>query len=86
MNICLQGRIFHALDTCLTAMLFCSSMSIAAQSGDEPSFTLRTQPRAVLIDVTVMDANGNPVHDLSRSAFHVFDNKQPQDIASLDEH
>lgn len=86
MNIRLQGTIFHALKTCLATMLFCFPMRIAAQSADEPSFTLRTQARAVLIDVTVTDANGRPVHKLSRSAFHVFDNKQPQDIASLDEH
>jgi VWFA-related protein len=54
-----------------------------AQSPAPPPYTLHTQ---VLTDVTVTDANGNPVHNLSRSAFHIFDNKKPQDIASYEEH
>ena len=32
------------------------------------------------------DANGNPVHSLPQSVFQIFDNKQPQVIASLEEH
>jgi VWFA-related protein len=55
-----------------------------AQSSAPPPYTLHTQTRVVLTDVT--DANGNPVHNLSRSAFHIFDDKKPQDLASFEEH
>jgi VWFA-related protein len=38
------------------------------------------------MDVTVTDKGGNPVHGLPESAFRIFDNKQPQAIASFEEH
>jgi VWFA-related protein len=57
-----------------------------AQSPAPPPYTLHTQARVVLTDVTVTDANGNTVHNLSPSVFHIFDNKRPQDIASFEEH
>jgi hypothetical protein len=59
---------------------------MVAQSSAPPPYTLHTQTRVVLTDVTITDANGNPVHNLSRSAFHIFDDKKPQDIASFEEH
>jgi VWFA-related protein len=59
---------------------------LLSQTPAPSDFTLHTQARAVLTDVTVIDANGNPVHNLSRSAFHIFDDKKPQDIASFEEH
>lgn len=40
----------------------------------------------MLTDVTITDERGNPVHGLPASAFHVFDNKKPQAIASFEEH
>ncbi len=49
-------------------------------------FTLRSETRSVLTDVTVTDRNGNPVHGLPASAFHIFDDNRPQDIASFEEH
>ena len=42
--------------------------------------------REVLTDVTVMDNDGNPVHGLSRSAFHIFDNNRPEQLESFEEH
>jgi len=50
------------------------------QSPAPPPFTLRTQARVVLTDVTVTHKNGNPVHNLSRPAFHILDDKNPKDI------
>jgi len=70
----------------LTVLLLASAFPTLAQSTAPPPYTLHTQARVVLTDVTVTDANGNPVHNLSRSAFHIFDNKKPQDIASFEEH
>ncbi|WP_353068761.1 VWA domain-containing protein [Tunturibacter empetritectus] len=76
-------RFAHAA---LAVLLSAMAVSIQAQSPDPSGFTLHTQARVVLTDVTVTDANGNPVHNLSRSAFHIFDNKKPQEIASFEEH
>jgi len=54
--------------------------------GDGQTYTLHAETRVVLTDVTVTDAKGNPVHGLSRSAFHIFDNNKPQEVASFEEH
>lgn len=49
-------------------------------------YTIQANSRVVLTDVTVTDAKGNPVRGLPQSAFQIFDNKQPQRIASFEEH
>jgi VWFA-related protein len=53
---------------------------------DQSTYSFHTNTRVVLTDVTVTDANGNPVHGLGQSAFHIFDNKKLQVIASFEEH
>lgn len=53
---------------------------------NQSTYTFHANTRAVLTDVTVTDKNGNPVHGLPQSAFRIFDNKQPQVIASFEEH
>ena len=60
--------------------------STAQTPPDQSTYTFQTNTRIVLTDVTVTDANGNPVHGLPQSAFRIFDNKQPQVIASFEEH
>jgi VWFA-related protein len=75
----------YVIAVCLFLSLAVTSPMLG-QSPAPPPFTLRTQARVVLTDVTVTDKNGNPVHNLSRSAFHIFDDKKPQDIASFEEH
>jgi VWFA-related protein len=88
------GRIFVSL------FLACALNMSQAQAGNSPqsavpdnnqstqqsAYTLRVNTRAVLIDVTVTHAKGNPAVGLSQSAFHVLDNKQPQSISSFEEH
>ncbi|MGF7180298.1 VWA domain-containing protein [Tunturiibacter psychrotolerans] len=76
-------RFAHAA---LAVLLSATAFSTLAQSPDSSGFTLHTQARVVVTDVTVTEANGNPVHHLSRSAFHIFDEKKPQNIASFEEH
>lgn len=74
----------------LSALL--SSTSRAAPSQEQsspagsPTVTLQANSRIVLTDVTVTDRDGNPVHGLSQSAFHIFDDNHPQTIASFEEH
>jgi VWFA-related protein len=60
--------------------------STAQTPPDQSTYTFQTNTRVVLTDVTVTDANGNPVHGLPQSVFRIFDNKQPQVIASFEEH
>jgi VWFA-related protein len=53
---------------------------------NKPALTLHAESRIVLADVTVTDRRGNPVHGLTSADFQVFDNSQPQRIASFEEH
>lgn len=46
---------------------------------------LQTGTRLVVEDVLVLDAQGNPVHGLPQSAFHVFDDRKPQRIRHFQE-
>jgi VWFA-related protein len=78
-----------AVVICSTSFFY--SLQTQAQSAaqtppDQSTYTFHADTRVVLTDVTVTDANGNPVHGLPQSAFRIFDNKQPQVIASFDEH
>ena len=68
-----------------------SSLSQASAQTSNPAspqsgYTIQANSRVVLTDVTVTDAKGNPVRGLPQSAFQIFDNKQPQHIASFEEH
>ena len=70
---------------------FFDSSQIQAQRAaetppDQSTYTLQANTRVVLTDVTVTDAKGNPAPGLPQSAFHIFDNRQPQVIASFEEH
>jgi VWFA-related protein len=53
---------------------------------NNPALTLHADTRIVLADITVTDRHGNAVHNLPASDFQVFDNNQPQRIASFEEH
>ena len=55
-------------------------------ASTQPGYTFQANSRVVLTDVTVTDAKGHPVRGLAQSAFQIFDNKQPQRIASFEEH
>jgi VWFA-related protein len=51
-----------------------------------PTSTLKVNSRLVLVDITVTDAHGNPVHGLTRPEFEVLDNNRPQKISTFEEH
>ncbi len=55
-------------------------------ASDDPVFTLHANSRLVLMDVTVTDRAGHPVHNLPATAFHLEEDKTPQEIASFEEH
>lgn len=54
-------------------------------SQQSPALTLHAESRIVLADINVTDRHGDPVHDLTAADFQVFDNNQPQHIASFEE-
>jgi len=70
----------------LALALLCPAQLRAQTPADPSTYTFQADTHLVLIDVTVTDAKDNPVHDLPQFAFRVFDNKQPQLIASFEEH
>jgi VWFA-related protein len=51
---------------------------------DAPTTILHVKSSIVLLDVVVTDVKGNPVTDLKRSDFQVYEDKQPQHISSFE--
>jgi hypothetical protein len=75
----------------LVSILLLAPFIAAAQTSQNTSaqntpYTFHADTRVVLTDVTVTDSKGNPVHGLPQSAFRIFDNNQPQAVASFEEH
>jgi VWFA-related protein len=56
-----------------------ASLPLAAQVED-PGFVFRSDARLVVLHATVVDAKGNPVTDLPRSAFRVFEDGVEQQL------
>jgi VWFA-related protein len=74
-------------------LIFCFC-ALAAQAQSQPPnrapanqpYTIQTNSRVVLTDVTVTDRKGNPVRGLPASAFQILDDNKPQPIATFEEH
>jgi VWFA-related protein len=56
------------------------------QTPAKSTTTIRAQAKLVVVDVTVSDKNGNPLHDLKREDFTVLENSGPQTINAFEEH
>lgn len=70
-------------------LLFCLCFSLHAQENSSspayrvsqsPDFTLKASVYRVLVDVTVTDSHGNPVHGLTESDFAVKEDGKPQKV------
>jgi len=79
--------------SCKTAVaaVFCIGLpAFSQQPGADqqpaPAYTLHTDVRMVLTDVTVTDVNGNVIHGLPASAFRITDDGDPQPLRSFEEH
>lgn len=59
---------------------------LSSTDSQQPGFTLHTDVRIVLTDVTVTDKAGHLVHGLPASAFHVTLDKDPRPLLSFEEH
>src|ERR1700734_280529 len=55
------------------------------QAQPQPT-TIRTKAKLVIVDVTVSDKNGNPIHNLKKEDFTVLEGGKPQAINAFDEH
>jgi VWFA-related protein len=60
------------------------SQTTDAVNPENPVF--RAKVPVVLVDVVVTDRNGEPVRDLQKEDFQIFEEGQPQTIASFEEH
>src|ERR1022692_5003480 len=65
--------------SCLTLLLLTSAALPAQQAT--PAF--RAETNLVLVPVVVRNANGEPVANLTKADFHLFDNGKEQTIASF---
>jgi VWFA-related protein len=68
----------------LTAAALTLSLSNHAQSPSAP--TLQVYSRETVVDITVTDAHGNPVHGLTQSDFTIKEDGKPQSIRSFHEY
>jgi len=72
----------RSLLTAGVGSLFGSSSFANAQ--DEDLFTIRSEARLVLLDVSVKDRGGGFVSGLSKENFSIFENGRPQRIVTFD--
>ena len=64
----------QAVTTRLAVTLACSGL-LSQESSNE--YTFRSNAELVLVNVTVRDKSGNPVHDLKREDFTVMEDSKP---------
>src|ERR1035441_4904822 len=76
-----------ALTPSLAAQTVVESNVPGAGFDDQTSTapTIQVFSREVIVDVTVTDDNGNPVHGLAQSDFTIEENGHPQSIRSFRE-
>ena len=56
------------------------------QTAPPETMVLHTGTQLVIVDVTVHDRNGHPVHGLKREDFTLTESKHPQPVSSFEEH
>ena len=87
MSWLVRGTVLSAVLMGATSIAVAQTAAQApSNSSSQPGYTLHANAREVVTDVTVTDQHGNPIHGLSESDFHIFDNGKPQSIASFTEH
>lgn len=58
----------------------------AASPSAKPTETLRVRSQLVIVDVTVADHDGRPVHGLKKSDFRVLEDGKPQHVVAFEHH
>jgi VWFA-related protein len=72
--------------SCRLSALLLLTLSPAAHAQAPETPTLRTGTQIVIVDVSVTDSHGNPVHNLKQSDFAIVENNSSQTITHFDEH
>src|SRR6185437_8387542 len=82
------GGFFMRRILLLCLALIASPAFLLGQAGEpaDSGATLHIDSRAVLVDVIVTDAHGNPVTGLKQGAFSVTEQGKPQTIGFFEEH
>lgn len=57
-----------------------------ASPAQQPTTVLHTSTQLVVVDVTVQDSNGKPIHGLTRDNFQIVEGKNPQTMRNFEEH
>jgi len=68
------------------ALVFVSLHAAAQPAQQQPNTTLHANADLVLVDVTVNDAQQNPVHHLTAADFTVLEDGKPQTVKVFEEH
>src|SRR5580698_11069080 len=63
-----------------------TTLSSPRQSPPNSGLTLHVTARETVVDVTVTDSHGNPVHDLKREDFSIKEDGKPQPLRSFKEY
>jgi VWFA-related protein len=79
-------RLFPLKQVVLVALLAlpCCAQEWGASPQEEPLTILHSASRLVVLDVVVTDASGKPARGLSKDDFTVFEDGNPQSIASFE--
>ncbi len=78
----LRTTIFCGFLLASSAVFLCST----ATSQSEPTSTIKTNVRRVLVDVVVTDSKGEPVTGLKKEDFEILEDGKPETIATFEEH
>jgi VWFA-related protein len=70
----------------LAAILSSNSFAQDKPADTQPTVTLRSNARVVLVNVIATDDAGNPVHKLPKDDFKVFEDGKPQSVRVFEEH
>ena len=87
---CILGLAF-ALSTLASAQTPQPTSTVApaaatATSSQPTPTTIRTGAKLVVVDITVSDKNGTPLHELKKEDFTVLENGNPQSVNTFEEH
>jgi VWFA-related protein len=82
---CILGLAF-TLATLASAQTPVPPSQSQALTSQQPTPTIRTGVKLVVVDVTVTDKNGEPLHNLKKDDFTVLEGGNPQTINAFDEH
>jgi VWFA-related protein len=61
-----------------------TTLQVEADQASAPTMTIRETVRRVIVDVTVRDSSGKPVHGLTADDFSIVEDNQPQRVLSFD--